>query len=82
LQSPFIWENLAVSVKSDVERWLYLVPAHVLFILFLWSYFECVFTDVATPDKQVYCAQTAAHAFTVLRYTSTVGRARGGQLGR
>jgi palmitoyltransferase len=54
LANLFFEKNIySVTITSNIERVLYLVPAHILLILFMWSYFATIFTPVGAPDKRV-----------------------------
>ncbi|KAM4796095.1 palmitoyltransferase ZDHHC20 [Rhinophrynus dorsalis] len=48
----YVVELCIFTIKSDAERVVYLVIFHLLFILFLWSYWKTVFTRPATPSKE------------------------------
>lgn len=51
----------SVTVDNVIERIIYLVPAHILLILFLWSYFKTIFTPVGAPSPKVICDIVAKH---------------------
>lgn len=41
------------SVECLFERVIYLIIFHILLILFLWSYYQTIFSPVGRPRKEV-----------------------------
>lgn len=41
-----------VTVQSTIEKIIFLILYHVLFVMFVWSYFQTIFIEVGrVPDK-------------------------------
>lgn len=47
--------KISVTVPSIFEKVVYLVFYHALFIMFVWSYWQTIFTDIGrVPSKVVF----------------------------
>lgn len=45
-------KSLAVTIQSTTEKAIFLIVYHVLFLMFVWSYFQTIFIEVGrVPDK-------------------------------
>lgn len=44
--------TFSVTVQSTAEKIIFLILYHVLFVMFVWSYFQTIFIEVGrVPDK-------------------------------
>ncbi|NP_001017129.1 palmitoyltransferase ZDHHC20 [Xenopus tropicalis] len=48
----FVLELCVFTIKSNAEKAVYMVIFHLLFIMFIWSYWKTIFSRPANPSKE------------------------------
>lgn len=50
----YVYELCLVTVQNLVEKIVYLVVFHFLFIMFFWSYYQTIFSEIGQPPPLFY----------------------------
>ncbi|KAG8553835.1 hypothetical protein GDO81_003569 [Engystomops pustulosus] len=48
----YVWELCLVTVENALEKAVYLLVFHIVFLLFIWTYWKAIFTPPKEPTKK------------------------------
>ena len=61
----YVVELCILTIESSVERVLFLTLYHPFLILFVWSFWQTVFTDTCHPKQEFYLTREEIHKVCV-----------------